>query len=327
MNRFTSRRSAGFTLIELLVVIAIIAILAAILFPVFAQAREKARQTSCLSNTKQLGLSAMMYVQDYDELYPPAFGSRSPVGATSPDSNPWGWQFRNPAPNDWSTGLSATTKRMAQSSYINVLNPYIKSAGLWACPSGIEKQAYDGSTAILNGKVKEPIAVSYQYNGLLQSSSLAAVIMPTEVPMFTELFGKVKYVGASLASPFLICNDGAAPCVYKPANDSCESDTSNGANSNSFVPSGSSWVHNGGQNWVFADGHAKFRKLGAQHAPYAGNVPLGDFPTDCHVDPSGGYDVNGINHWGWNNVAPSGAKVACHPYLFRPDYQPTDLCW
>src|SRR5213082_1669007 len=60
----------GFTLIELLVVIAIIAILAAILFPVFAQAREKARQTSCLSNIKQLGLSAMMYVEDYDETYP-----------------------------------------------------------------------------------------------------------------------------------------------------------------------------------------------------------------------------------------------------------------
>ncbi len=64
----TGRR--GFTLIELLVVIAIIAILAAILFPVFARAREKARQTACLSNTKQLGLAMQMYSQDYDEAYP-----------------------------------------------------------------------------------------------------------------------------------------------------------------------------------------------------------------------------------------------------------------
>ncbi len=61
---------AAFTLIELLVVIAIIAILAAILFPVFAQAREKARQTACLSNTKQLGMGIMQYVQDYDETLP-----------------------------------------------------------------------------------------------------------------------------------------------------------------------------------------------------------------------------------------------------------------
>jgi prepilin-type N-terminal cleavage/methylation domain-containing protein len=65
-----SKGPRGFTLIELLVVIAIIAILAAILFPVFAQAREKARQTACLSNVKQLGTGVMMYAQDYDETLP-----------------------------------------------------------------------------------------------------------------------------------------------------------------------------------------------------------------------------------------------------------------
>src|SRR5262249_58451868 len=64
------RRVLGFTLIELLVVIAIIAILAAILFPVFAQARESARRTTCLSNCKQIGLSMAMYLQDYDNTYP-----------------------------------------------------------------------------------------------------------------------------------------------------------------------------------------------------------------------------------------------------------------
>src|SRR5215213_8508984 len=68
MHRIGNRR--GFTLIELLVVIAIIAILAAILFPVFAQAREKARQSSCLSNCKQICLATMQYVDDFDETFP-----------------------------------------------------------------------------------------------------------------------------------------------------------------------------------------------------------------------------------------------------------------
>jgi prepilin-type N-terminal cleavage/methylation domain-containing protein/prepilin-type processing-associated H-X9-DG protein len=77
----------GFTLIELLVVIAIIAILAAILFPVFAQAREKARQTACLSNTKQMGLGVMQYVQDNDEMYP--IGGMSIYDGAEASINRW----------------------------------------------------------------------------------------------------------------------------------------------------------------------------------------------------------------------------------------------
>jgi len=96
-------RRRGFTLIELLVVIAIIAILAAILFPVFAKAREKARQASCTSNTKQLATAWMMYVQDYDETAP----------------NAYGWTGSgNMYPMIW-----------------DQLTPYIKNQGIWVCPS------------------------------------------------------------------------------------------------------------------------------------------------------------------------------------------------
>src|SRR5438046_9525066 len=80
--RCTIRRHRGFTLIELLVVIAIIAILAAILSPVFAQARDKARQTTCLSNIKQLSLGVVMYAQDYDETLLYRAGSTTCNGAS-----------------------------------------------------------------------------------------------------------------------------------------------------------------------------------------------------------------------------------------------------
>ena len=96
------RRTRAFTLIELLVVIAIIAILAAILFPVFAQAREKARGISCLSNTKQLATGILMYTQDYDEYYPIGFISRGS----------WGGQF----------------------AWVHDLTPYVKSLAVFVCP-------------------------------------------------------------------------------------------------------------------------------------------------------------------------------------------------
>ncbi len=98
------RTKSAFTLIELLVVIAIIAILAAILFPVFAQAREKARSISCLSNMRQIGTASMMYLQDYDELY---MSAQHELDTSAEPFYPW----------------------------YQPLQPYLKNAGIFRCPS------------------------------------------------------------------------------------------------------------------------------------------------------------------------------------------------
>ena len=128
-------RAKGFTLIELLVVIAIIAILAAILFPVFARARENARKASCLSNLKQIGLGLMQYTQDYDEKLPP---SRQAMAVGSVNNPNYPWQM--------------------------MVQPYLKSYQVFKCPSNTSNNmVYWSNPTGNNGDDK--IGVSYVCNG------------------------------------------------------------------------------------------------------------------------------------------------------------------
>jgi len=248
----------GFTLIELLVVIAIIAILAAILFPVFAQAREKARAISCLSNAKQLGLGELMYNQDYDEKY-------------TPGANPYGLG------NGWA----------------GELYPYIKSVGLFKCPDdpsttqngtaisyGINRNtaAYSGSGAGADG---EPIS---QFTAPAKTVLLFEVVNATGfditkpyVPFSGSQaqgddFGNASWSGGSPSG----CGQGSQwdmagyNANYAQANHLAyatgflyNSETiaggaqyySTGANGANPVANGR---HNNGSNFVMADGHAKF---------------------------------------------------------------------
>jgi prepilin-type N-terminal cleavage/methylation domain-containing protein/prepilin-type processing-associated H-X9-DG protein len=136
----------GFTLIELLVVIAIIAILAAILFPVFAKAREKARQASCLSNCKQFAVALMAYTQDYDERY---------VTSVYADS-----QY-TPAGPFWASALY----------------PYIKNYQVYICPTGGGR----GSTnALVYNQWTFPVSPHYGWNDQLGGKSMSQCTKPAE---------------------------------------------------------------------------------------------------------------------------------------------------
>jgi prepilin-type N-terminal cleavage/methylation domain-containing protein len=129
-----SKKQHGFTLIELLVVIAIIAILAAILFPVFAKAREKARETSCLSNTKQIGLAIMQYVQDYDEAYPDS-------SITCNDDPENANLCRYAKGYQGALHITAWGNRkllddgVSIGGHVKYLNPYVKNTQIFVCPS------------------------------------------------------------------------------------------------------------------------------------------------------------------------------------------------
>jgi prepilin-type N-terminal cleavage/methylation domain-containing protein len=138
------RKRTGFTLIELLVVIAIIAILAAILFPVFAQAREKARQSTCLSNFRQIGTAVMMYVEDYDEYYPPNRVSHLPAGGDC-------------------TGIG---QKMI--SWKTVTLPYVKNVDVYRCPSNPHHNEGDET------RKSEPTYPSFPISYAYSSSMLGA---------------------------------------------------------------------------------------------------------------------------------------------------------
>jgi prepilin-type N-terminal cleavage/methylation domain-containing protein/prepilin-type processing-associated H-X9-DG protein len=150
------RKRTGFTLIELLVVIAIIAILAAILFPVFARARENARRSSCQSNLKQIGLGIMQYTQDYDE--------KLPVSATA-----------NTAPYPTNNAASNGTWL-----WMHEIFPYVKSNQLFVCPSTTSTfPAMSGS----NNGYWWSGTPCYGMNALVQSKALAAIPQVAITPL------------------------------------------------------------------------------------------------------------------------------------------------
>lgn len=244
--------NTAFTLIELLVVIAIIAILAAILFPVFAQARDKARQTACLSNLKQIGTAVGMYNQDYEECFP---GFKYSAGSVSVPMVGGGYYYGHVF---WQL----------------LYYPYIKNTQVFVCPND------DNSTKNLSPAptgtnssytYDNPIPTSYLDNGAMFDTTLPVYLAQLQFPSDTYLIGDGNhsdtlgfYTGDTTATT-------PAQNIYLPysinllriSND-CKNLTYNSTNGSSSpylqpgADPGPCMRHNGGSNIMFCDGHAKW---------------------------------------------------------------------
>jgi len=214
----------GFTLIELLVVIAIISILAAILFPVFARARENARRASCMSNLKQMGLAMMQYTQDYDESYPFAWSS---LGSPVPGGT-------------WNLGAGNWT-------WAQILYPYHKSLQVFTCPSGVSANA----TVPFRGHYGANVALLVLPGN--SSIKLSAVQAPASTYAFMDA-GNYTMNTSYLYS--LTANNG----YYIPGAGRLGGSCAPGTNGAALVDDCNSGRHLDGMNMAFADGHVKWLK-------------------------------------------------------------------
>jgi prepilin-type N-terminal cleavage/methylation domain-containing protein/prepilin-type processing-associated H-X9-DG protein len=245
------RSSRAFTLIELLVVIAIIAILAAILFPVFAQAREKARAISCISNLRQIGTAGMMYSQDYDEQIMPAWMGYEDAQLDAMKRNP------------------ADPRPMWRRNWEYIIQPYIKNQRMLVCPSQgrLNEDAGDWRAQDWEGERSGGI-VGYGINDLMSNwgndpqITQASFSRPADTILFADV---VEVKAASTNGPnaraFINNPDG-----YKEANGYAANRATN-----RFFPAGRIWGngdaqipvarHSGFCNVTYVDGHAKAIKV------------------------------------------------------------------
>ena len=240
-------RFRAFTLIELLVVIAIIAILAAILFPVFAQAREKARQANCASNVKQSSLAILMYAQDYDE--------SMPLAAHNPAGMPL---------TTWYDLVEPYIKSGTRGVILNGVGSQRNNASFWICPSLGSMNLPAGAPVPVFPAASYSPALSYMANGNFmpmwhrnfasfghfpgRPSSLAVLQNPAQVVLIMEGLGYIPASGG---------DDWTSGCVGRESGYPAVTGATNGM---AALYCAARYRHSGGSVYGFGDGHVKWVK-------------------------------------------------------------------
>jgi prepilin-type N-terminal cleavage/methylation domain-containing protein/prepilin-type processing-associated H-X9-DG protein len=222
-------RKAAFTLIELLVVIAIITIIAAILFPVFAQGRRKVYQTTCLSNQKQIAAAWLMYIQDYDERFPFVLN----VGANDMNNGNAGDAGKDALP-----GVTGQEPRF---QLVTLVMPYVKNQSVWYCPSVGPHGMCEACVKAgiwKKGATMQDQGTSYMYN-----------YGPSPFPYVPR---KSILMGGK---PYAILREPARWPILR------ESPNGGGFTGNLADPPASAIPHFGGMNVAYGDGHVKFYRI------------------------------------------------------------------
>jgi len=245
----SQRVRSGFTLIELLVVIAIIAILAAILFPVFAQARDKARGSSCLNNEKQIMTACLQYIQDYDETWPITVPNN---GASNSTFTLW------TVPESVLSPPPASPQ--TRSSWGITLQPYIKSYQVYTCSS---QNDYNPFGSPPSNPTQAALRVGYMINGYLNCWPNGGTPQPASTIAFSEMKNGTN--GYTSGFPLQTVNgcgsNSKVPAIFDPkATTQCGF----GFQFQSW------WVHGAGSNYSYMDGHVKWVHNAGNNSPWAG---------------------------------------------------------
>ena len=320
MHSISTRSNRGFTLIELLVVIAIIAILAAILFPVFAQAKAAAKKTQALNNTKQSGTGLMLYTADNDDMFPIMHPVDSITGSYL-HTNGQSPQYRLASiPAGW--GANAAFRDTDAVAWQNSILPYTKNNDILGAP---DLNPYTAGFNYASAPAGLP-TTGLSSNGLLNTYPTTGVAASSQCPMLTWANGKESYRGYGYTAVYLRCNARgaanapAAPCRFNPSGKAQEGNTAavtarQDTYEFTFEPKNdTSWVFGDGWIVVHTDTSAKFFKQ-----------PREGRNNGSYTQPGFEYSriAQGTQIEGGNVAVParcvSGAGMPPYMSYFRPD--------